>query len=189
MSDTPSNPAPRPVEYHVSVLLIDDQQMVSEAVRRSLGNERDIEFHYCAKAEEAIMVANQVRPTVILQDLVMPGTHGLNLVSQFRTNPATRDTPIIVLSTDDNPQVKSQAFAAGANDYLIKLPDALELVARLRHHSRASIIQMQRNEAYRALRESQRQLVETNASLLAMNQKLEDATLAKSEFLANMSHE
>ena len=176
-------------EFHVTVLLVDDQAMVCEAVRRSLTGESDIDFHYCAEPGEAILVANQIKPTVILQDLVMPGMHGLSLVNQFRANPATRDTPIIVLSTDENPQVKSQAFAAGANDYLIKLPDAAELVARLRHHSRASINQMQRDEAYRALRESQRQLVEINASLVAMNQKLEDTTLAKSEFLANMSHE
>jgi signal transduction histidine kinase/HPt (histidine-containing phosphotransfer) domain-containing protein len=176
-------------EYHVTVLLVDDQAMVCEAVRRSLAGEPDIDFHYCAEPGEALLVANQIKPTVVLQDLVMPGIHGLSLVSQFRANPATRDTPIIVLSTDENPQVKSQAFAAGANDYLIKLPDAAELVARLRHHSRASINQMQRDEAYRALRESQKQLMESNTSLLAMNQKLEDATLAKSEFLANMSHE
>ncbi len=189
---TPPAPSQSPLqlaEFHISVLLVDDQTMVCEAVRRCLSGESDMDFHYCAKADEAILVANQVKPTVILQDLVMPGMHGLSLVSQFRVNPATRDVPIIVLSTDENPQVKSQAFAAGANDYLIKLPDATELVARLRHHSRASINQMQRDEAYRALRESQKQLVETNASLLAMNQKLEDATLAKSEFLANMSHE
>jgi signal transduction histidine kinase/DNA-binding NarL/FixJ family response regulator/HPt (histidine-containing phosphotransfer) domain-containing protein len=85
--------------------------------------------------------------------------------------------------------VKSQAFAAGANDYLVKLPDKIELIARLRYHSKAYLNQLQRDEAYRALRESQQQLVESNSSLISLNQKLEDATMAKSEFLANMSHE
>ena len=94
-----------------------------------------------------------------------------------------------MLSTNENPQVKSHAFAAGANDYLVKLPDKAELIARLRYHSKAYLNQLQRDEAYRALRESQKQLVESNSSLLSLNQKLEDATLAKSEFLANMSHE
>ena len=149
----------------------------------------DIDFHYCADPDEALVVANQIKPTVILQDLVMPGMDGLTLVSQFRANPATRDTPIIVLSTNENPQVKGQAFAAGANDYLVKLPDKIELIARLRYHSKAYLNQLQRDEAYRALRESQKQLVESNSALISLNQKLEDATLAKSEFLANMSHE
>src|SRR5947209_1846600 len=176
-------------EYHVMVLLVDDQAMVCEAVRRALANQPDIDFHYCSDPREAINVANQIKPTVILQDLVMPGIDGLSLVSQFRSNPGTKDTPIIVLSTNENPQVKGQAFAMGANDYMVKLPDKIELVARIRYHSKAHLNQLQRDEAYRALRESQGQLVESNATLLALNQKLEEATLAKSEFLANMSHE
>jgi CheY-like chemotaxis protein/HPt (histidine-containing phosphotransfer) domain-containing protein len=175
--------------YHVMVLLVDDQAMMCEAIRRSLSNQPDIDFHYCADPNEAIVVANQIRPTVILQDLVMPEIDGLTLVGRFRANPSTKDTPIIVLSTNENPQVKSQAFALGANDYLVKLPDKAELIARLRYHSKAYLNQLQRDEAYRALRESQQQLVESNSSLLSLNQKLEDATLAKSEFLANMSHE
>jgi signal transduction histidine kinase/HPt (histidine-containing phosphotransfer) domain-containing protein/BarA-like signal transduction histidine kinase len=171
------------------VLLVDDQAMVCEAVRRALANESDIDFHYCADAGDAIAIANHIKPTVILQDLVMPGIDGLTLVSQFRANPGTKDIPIIVLSTNENPQVKGQAFAIGANDYLVKLPDRIELIARIRYHSKAYLNQLQRDAAYRALRESQQQLVESNAQLIALNQRLEEATLAKSEFLANMSHE
>src|SRR5712671_8220137 len=101
--------ATHPPDYHVMVLLVDDQAMVCEAVRRALANQADIDFHYCADAREALNVANQIKPTVILQDLVMPGIDGLTLVNQFRANPATKDTPIIVLSTNENPQVKGQA--------------------------------------------------------------------------------
>src|SRR5215472_2015036 len=176
-------------DYHVMVLLVDDQAMVCEAVRRALSNQPDIDFHYCADAREAMALANQIKPTVILQDLVMPGIDGLTLVSQFRNNPITKDIPIIVLSTNENPQVKGQAFALGANDYLVKLPDKIELIARIRYHSKAYLNLLQRDAAYRALRESQQQLIESNAALISLNQKLEEATLAKSQFLANMSHE
>jgi signal transduction histidine kinase/HPt (histidine-containing phosphotransfer) domain-containing protein len=176
-------------DYHVMVLLVDDQAMVCEAVRRALADQPDINFHYCPDAREAISIANQVKPSVILQDLVMPGIDGLTLVGQFRSNPATKDTPIIVLSTNENPQIKGQSFAAGANDYLVKLPDKIELIARVRYHSRAFLNLVQRDAAYRALRESQQQLIESNAALISLNQKLEEATLAKSQFLANMSHE
>jgi len=182
----------RPVglpDYHVMVLLVDDQAMVCEAVRRALANQVDIDFHYCADAREALGVANQIKPTVILQDLVMPGIDGLTLLSHYRANPGTKDIPIIVLSTNENPQVKGQAFALGANDYLVKLPDRIELIARIRYHSRAFLNLLQRDAAYRALRESQQQLIESNAALISLNQKLEEATLAKSQFLANMSHE
>ena len=179
----------QPPEYHAMVLLVDDQAMVCEAIRRALASEPDIDFHYCADAREALNVATQIRPTVILQDLVMPGIDGLTLVNQFRTNPATHEIPIIVLSTNENPQVKGQAFSLGANDYVVKLPDRIELIARIRYHTRAYLNQLQRDAAYRALRESQQQLVNGNAQLVALNQKLEEATIAKSAFLANMSHE
>src|SRR5882724_1307863 len=176
-------------DYHVMVLLVDDQALVCEAVRRALSNQTDMDFHYCADAREALAIANQIKPTVILQDLVMPGLDGLTLLNQYRANLGTKDIPIIVLSTNENPQVKGQAFAMGANDYLVKLPDKIELVARIRYHSKAHLNLVQRDAAYRALRESQQQLIESNAALISLNQKLEEATLAKSEFLANMSHE
>ena len=195
---TPSPPEPTPApsasesvpaEYGAMVLLVDDQAMVCEAVRRLLTDQAQLDLHYCADAREALTVAQQIRPTIILQDLIMPELDGLTLVRQYRTHPATRDIPIIVLSTNEDSRVKEEAFAAGANDYLVKLPDQVELVARIRYHTRAYLNQRQRDAAFRALRESQQQLVQNNAALVALNQKLAEATLAKSEFLANMSHE
>jgi len=79
--------------------------------------------------------------------------------------PGLRDVPIIVLSTKEDPKVKSAAFTAGANDYLVKLPDVIELLARIRYHSRSYLTMLQRDEAYRALRESQQQLLDTNLVL------------------------
>jgi len=113
----------------------------------------------------------------------------MTLARQFHQDPATKDIPIIVLSTKEDPTVKSEAFSAGTTDYLVKLPDKIELIARIRHHSHAYLNQIQRDAAYRALYDSQRRLEESNASLLLTNQKLEAATRAKSEFLAMMSHE
>jgi two-component system chemotaxis family response regulator WspR len=147
------------------VLLVDDQVMIGEAVRRALADEPGIDFHFCVDPEQAVATAEQIAPTVILQDLVMPSTDGLSLVRQYRSRPLTEHTPVIVLSTREEAKTKSDAFAAGANDYLVKLPDRIELIARIRYHSRAYVSQLQRDEAYRALRESQRQLMEANLEL------------------------
>lgn len=152
-------------EYKIMVLLVDDQAMVGEAIRRALLNEEHIDFHFCTRASEALAVAEQTRPTVILQDLVMPGVDGMTLVSQYRASPALANVPIIVLSSRDDPEIKRDAFAGGANDYMVKLPDVIELVARLRYHSRSYINLLQRDAAYRALRESQQLLQKTNFEL------------------------
>jgi signal transduction histidine kinase len=176
-------------EYKVMVFLVDDQAMIGEAVRRQLSGEPGIDFHFCANGSEAVALASSIKPTVILQDLIMPGIDGLALVRQFRENLETKNIPIIVLSTKEDPLTKSQAFSAGANDYLVKLPDKVELIARVCYHSRAYLNLIQRDDAYRALRESQLQLVDNNTALISLNQKLEEATRAKSEFLATISHE
>jgi PleD family two-component response regulator len=163
------------IEDRAIVLLVDDQAFIAEVLRRFFASETGIDFHYVSDPAEAIAKANEIRPTVILQDLVMPGVDGLAIVGRFRANTATRLTPIIVLSTKEEAQIKSLAFNMGANDYLVKLPDRLELVARVRYHSKAYLSQLQRDEAYRALRESQQQLIESNEALLAVNQKLGQA--------------
>ena len=152
-------------ENAAMVLLVDDQAMIGEAVRRSLADQENIDFHFCSDPHEAVTQAMQIRPTVILQDLVMPGLDGLSLVREYRSNPATQDIPIIVLSSKEDALVKSAAFAAGANDYLVKLPDNIELVARILYHSRSYLTLLQRDEAYRALRVSQQQLLDTNLVL------------------------
>jgi sigma-B regulation protein RsbU (phosphoserine phosphatase) len=148
------------VSRPVTVLLIDDQAIVGEAVRRMLAPESDIQFHFCSDPAKALATANEVQPTVILQDLVMPDIDGLQLVKFFRANAATQQTPMIVLSSKEEPVIKAQAFGLGANDYLVKLPDRIELIARIRYHSRSYVAQLERDEAYRRLAESERLMAE-----------------------------
>ncbi len=145
-------------QHKVTVLLIDDQPIIGEAVRRMLAGEADIVFHHCKDATKAVEEAARIQPTVILQDLVMPDIDGLTLVKTFRENESTRETPLIVLSTKEEPKIKAEAFALGANDYIVKLPDRLELIARIRYHSKGYIALLQRNEAYQALVASQKML-------------------------------
>ncbi len=145
-------------KYQITVLLVDDQAIIGEALRRMLSTENDIDFHFCQDAMLAIKMANDISPTVILQDLVMPEIEGLTLVRYFRANKATRDVPLIVLSGKEEPRTKAEAFALGANDYMVKLPDRLEVIARIRYHSKGYINLLERNEAFEALLESQKQL-------------------------------
>ncbi len=144
-----------PESVSISVLLIDDQVIISEAVKRMLEDQHDIVLHYCSDPSLAIQTADEVHPTVILQDLVMPEIDGLMLVRYFRAHPSTADVPLIVLSTKEDPLIKAEAFELGANDYIVKLPDKAELVARIRYHSSAYIRLLERDNAYLKLEESQ----------------------------------
>lgn len=147
------------------VLLVDDQMMVAEGIRRMLVDEPDIEFHYCNDPAQAVLMAVDIQPTIILQDLIMPEIDGYELVKAYRENDDTKNIPIIVLSTKEDANAKSLAFERGANDYLVKLPDQIELIARIRAHSKGYLTQLQRDDAFQALRELQMELEKSNAEL------------------------
>ncbi|MEH2350784.1 MAG: ATP-binding protein [Nostoc sp.] len=121
----------------VRLLLIDDQVIISEAFRRMIATETDISLHYTSNPAKAIQDAIAIEPTTIFLDMIMPDIDGLMLLRWFRSHPVTRDIPIVMLSSKEEAKLKADAFAEGANDYLIKLPDAVELIARIRYHSKA----------------------------------------------------
>ena len=153
------------VDDAVRVLLVDDQRIIVEAVRRMLAGHPDIAFHTVAEGRRALETALALRPTVILQDLVMPDADGFALIRAYRAEEALREVPVIVLSAKDEPSLKAHGFALGANDYLVKLPDQLELVARIRYHSAGYVSRQQRDAAYRSLRASQEALARANEEL------------------------
>jgi sigma-B regulation protein RsbU (phosphoserine phosphatase) len=80
------------------------------------------------------------------------------MVRFMRAHPKLKDVPLIVLSTREEAITKAEAFALGANDYLVKLPDRIELVARIRYHSKGYINLLERNDAYAALLKKQQEL-------------------------------
>ena len=141
--------------YPVTVLLVDDQPVIAEAVKYMLQDQENIVFHYCSEPENAIRMAREVKPTIILQDLVRPGVDGLTLLRYYKADPATLHVPVIILSTKEEPLIKADAFALGAADYIVKLPDKIEFLARIRHHSESFIHLLERNDAYEKLVESQ----------------------------------
>jgi PleD family two-component response regulator len=81
----------------------------------------------------------------VLVDLRMPEIDGFEVTRRLRADPDTEYIPVIVLSSEEDPDIKAKAFAVGANDYLVKWPDPRELVARVRYHSDACIARRQRD--------------------------------------------
>lgn len=139
-------------EPETRILIVDDQPIIGEAVRRMLAPHPEYKLSICTKGAEALRTVQDTRPDVILQDLIMPDADGLELVSAYRADPALARTPLIVLSAREEATTKADAFARGANDYLVKLPDAIELVARVRYHAQAHRAQRERDAAFEALR-------------------------------------
>jgi DNA-binding response OmpR family regulator len=137
-SDQSTTALPRPERAHAPILLIDDQRFVGMALARLLDGE-PLELHCCERGAEAEAIADRIRPALILQDLVMPDVDGLALVKAFRLRASTAHTPVIVLSGNDDEATRARALAAGAADYLVKLPTKAVLMACLDRHLSARV--------------------------------------------------
>jgi len=161
------------IEYKAVVLLVDDQPMVAEGIRRMLQDESDIDFHYCEDPSKALELAIEIKSTIILQDLVMPDVDGMTLMRFYKSHPETSQIPVLVLSSKEDPEIKSDAFSHGANDYLVKLPEPVELIARIRAHSKHYITLQEHNKAYELMQKMQVELAEANKELEQRNLELQ----------------
>jgi DNA-binding response OmpR family regulator len=132
--EQPTQASPRVPRARSTILLVDDQRFVGLAVARLLDGEPGFELHCCERGSEAEAAADRVTPALILQDLVLPDADGLSLVRRFRERPATAQTPVIVLSGNDDAATRARAAAAGAVDYLVKLPTKDALLACFDRH-------------------------------------------------------
>lgn len=156
-----TDPDPPHDEGIIRVLLVDDHSLVADALRTIFEPHADVEFFYCSDPSSALKVAQRIRPTVILQDLIMPEVSGVDLVREFRTVPDLMIIPIVMLSSKEDPQSKEEAFSAGANDYLVKLPDEIEIVARVRYHSGAYVAHLRLQETVDELKKVNSQLFQS----------------------------
>lgn len=147
------------------VLLVDEQRLIQKGVQKLLASAPDIELYGCTEATEAVAMAEQHGPTVILQDLNMPDIHGLELLDTYRKHPYLAEIPVIILSGTNSVEVKADAFARGADDYIVKMPHQIELIARIRHHSKAYIEHLEREAALETLEREKKKLAAANREL------------------------
>lgn len=114
-----------------SVLIIDDALTVHKVIEVRLRSEKLL-LHHAYNAEEGLALLRRHRPDLVLLDLDMPDTNGMDVCRQIRADPALVATPVIFLTGTIDVSVKVQAFDLGAIDYVTKPFDSVELQARVR---------------------------------------------------------
>jgi DNA-binding NarL/FixJ family response regulator len=115
----------------IRVLVVDDHAVVRTGLRRVLDAEPDIEtVGEAPSAERAVFEALEHSPDVVLMDVVMPETSGIEGMPALLQ--AVPDTKVLVLSMQDDPRYVREAFDAGASGYVLKEAADSEVVSAVR---------------------------------------------------------
>lgn len=113
------------------ILLIDDEVMLLEVMRTNLEIE-GYEVVTEMSGETGLVSAVVDQPDVIVLDIMMPGMDGYEICQRLKTDPRTKYIPVIILTGLDETKHVVKGFESGADDYLAKPFDNLELFARIK---------------------------------------------------------
>jgi two-component system phosphate regulon response regulator PhoB len=105
--------------YVITVLAVDVDPFVLEILSKYL-TVKDIRVVATTDPESVVALAAQEKPRLIISDIAMPGIDGLTLLNRLKAEAATRDTPVILLTSSRNPADMQEGLNSGAEAYLIK---------------------------------------------------------------------
>lgn len=113
-----------------TVLVVEDDPVIIDLLTLTLEME-GWTVVAASDAPTALDLVREHRPDVVLSDVMMPGTSGLDLAADISGDPATRSVPVVLLSARALPAEVAEGMAAGARDYVTKPFDPDHLVQRL----------------------------------------------------------
>jgi serine phosphatase RsbU (regulator of sigma subunit)/CheY-like chemotaxis protein len=142
-------PAPSGGATGAMILIADDNADMRAHLRRTLSPYWSVRL--ASDGDTALRMARTDPPDIVLTDAMMPVLDGFGLIQALRSDPATRELPIIMLSARAGQESTVEGLEAGADDYLVKPFTAAELVARVRTHLETARIRQLAAERMRSL--------------------------------------
>ena len=113
------------------ILVADDDSTIRRFIVTLL-SDRGYEILEAADGEQAYKVAEHAKPDLMLLDLIMPFRDGFDVLQDLKRSPETASIPVIIMSVKDREEEIVKGLNMGADDYVVKPFNSLELVARVR---------------------------------------------------------
>jgi DNA-binding NarL/FixJ family response regulator len=124
-----------------TVLIADDQALVRAGFRALLDAQADIEVvAEAADGDTAVSLAREHRPDVVLMDVRMPGSDGLDATRRIVADPALANVRVVILTTFDLDEYVFEALRAGASGFLLKDTEPVDLLAAVRAVARGDAL-------------------------------------------------
>lgn len=114
-----------------TVLIVDDSPTETRILSTTL-TKAGYRVETAANGEEGVEIARQIRPDIILMDVIMPVLNGFQATRMLRRDAGTADIPIIMVTTKDMQTDRTWGLRQGANEYLVKPVDRGMLIERIR---------------------------------------------------------
>jgi signal transduction histidine kinase len=162
------------------ILIVDDEEMDREMLRLMLSEYSENILHAGNGREGLAILAVNGPVDVILLDLEMPVMNGWEMLATLKSSPVLCSIPVIITATSRDDAILT--LAHGADDFISKPYDPLELSLRIKTHIR-------RKTDSAELRQAHLNLEQLNRELATRTEEAEKASRIKSSFLATMSHE
>ncbi|WP_373310576.1 phosphate regulon transcriptional regulator PhoB [Seohaeicola zhoushanensis] len=120
-----------------SVLVVEDEPAQAEMLTYNLESE-GFRVIRAADGSEALLLVEEEAPDLILLDWMLPGTSGIEVCRRIKLRPASRLTPVIMISARSEELDKVRGLETGADDYVTKPYSVIELMARVKSQLRRS---------------------------------------------------
>lgn len=124
-------------EIQPTILVVEDELAQRELISYNLESE-GFRVVSAADGREALLLIEEEEPDLILLDWMLPGTSGIEICRQVKTRPATRMTPVIMLSARSEEVDRVRGLETGADDYICKPYSVVEMIARVKAQLRRS---------------------------------------------------
>jgi CheY-like chemotaxis protein len=111
-----------------TILIVDDDPMIRKLIATTLEDVSGYRLQEAGDGEEAVERAVAARPQIVFLDVDMPGVNGIEACRRLRSDPATANATIVMLTGDSGPQAEEGALAAGADLFLTKPFSPLHLL-------------------------------------------------------------
>jgi PAS domain S-box-containing protein len=130
-----------PLSARKTIVIADDNADMRNYLVHLLHDRYDV--HAVSDGEQALTAARNLRPSLVLADVMMPRMDGFRLLQAVRADPSLSGTPVVLLSARAGEESRVEGFQAGADDYLLKPFTARELVARVATHINLATVRRQ----------------------------------------------